>query len=46
MYIMKNDYNHGAQPAILEALMATNAQSFTGYGLVPLCEKAEAELKQ
>ena len=46
MYIMKNDYNHGAHPAILEALMATNDQSFNGYGLDPMCEKAEAEIKK
>ena len=46
MYIMKNDYNHGAHPTILEALMATNDQSFNGYGLDPMCEKAEAEIKK
>ncbi len=46
MIIMKNDYNHGAHPAILEALMATNDESFNGYGLDPMCEKAEAEIKK
>ena len=35
-----NDYNHGAHPSILNALQATNDQSYGGYGLDEWCEKA------
>jgi len=41
-----NDYNHGAHPAILEALQATNANSYDGYGLDDYCEAAKAEIKK
>lgn len=32
MIRFNNDYNHGAHPAILEALMQTNEESYGGYG--------------
>ena len=46
MIRFNNDYNHGAHPAILEALAATNDTAFGGYGLDELCRAAEAEIKK
>ncbi len=45
MIRFNNDYNRGAHPKILEALAASNAESFGGYGLDPLCEKAAGLIK-
>ena len=44
MIRFNNDYNHGAHPAILEALMNTNNESYGGYGQDEWCEKASAEI--
>ncbi len=33
MIRFNNDYNHGAHPAILKALAATNDEAYEGYGL-------------
>ena len=41
-----NDYNHGAHPAILEALQNTNNTSYDGYGLDDYCEAAKAEIQK
>ncbi len=41
MIRFNNDYNHGAHPAILEALAATNDTAFGGYGLDEMCEAAK-----
>lgn len=41
MIRFNNDYNHGAHPAILEALSHTNDTQFSGYGTDEWCEKAE-----
>lgn len=46
MIRFNNDYNHGAHPAILEALASTNNESYGGYGLDEWCEKAAAEIKK
>lgn len=46
MIRFNNDYNHGAHPAVLEALAATNGESYGGYGLDEWCEKAESEIKK
>ena len=46
MIRFNNDYNCGAHPAILEALAATNTESYPGYGLDPWCEKAAAEIRK
>ena len=46
MIRFNNDYNHGAHPAILEALTQTNSESYGGYGLDEWCEKASAEIKK
>lgn len=36
-----NDYCHGAHPAVLQALLRTNGESFPGYGLDEWCRRAE-----
>ncbi|MBO5666790.1 MAG: aminotransferase class I/II-fold pyridoxal phosphate-dependent enzyme [Firmicutes bacterium] len=41
-----NDYNHGAHPAILEALQNTNNISYDGYGLDDYCDAAKAEIQK
>lgn len=46
MIRFNNDYNHGAHPAILEALSATNNESYGGYGLDEWCTKATEEIKK
>lgn len=46
MVRFNNDYNHGAHPAILEALAQTNDESYGGYGLDEWCEKAAEEIKK
>lgn len=46
MIRFNNDYNHGAHPAILEALAATNNESYGGYGIDPWCKKAADEIKK
>lgn len=46
MIRFNNDYNCGAHPKILEALAATNTESYGGYGLDPWCEKASAEIRK
>ena len=45
MYRWNNDYNHGAHPAILEALQRTNAQSYGGYGQDVWCETAARQIR-
>ena len=40
MIIMNNDYNHGAHPEVLKALMEYNQQAYIGYGMDPWCVKA------
>lgn len=46
MIRFNNDYNHGAHPAILEALVNTNSESYGGYGQDIWCEKAAEEIKK
>lgn len=45
MIRFNNDYNRGAHPAILDALSAANTQSFGGYGLDELCQRAAERIK-
>ena len=45
MIRFNNDYSRGAHPAVLEALAATNGDSYGGYGLDPWCEKAADEIR-
>lgn len=40
-----NDYNHGAHPAVLEALLQTNQEPYGGYGLDEWCRKASDEIR-
>lgn len=40
-----NDYNHGAHPAVLEAFIKTNQESYGGYGLDEWCERAAEKIK-
>lgn len=40
-----NDYNHGAHPSVLDALVKTNTQNYGGYGLDEWCEKAAGLIK-
>ena len=46
MIRFNNDYNHGAHPAVLDAFMKTNTESYGGYGLDEWCEKASEEIKK
>jgi threonine aldolase len=46
MIRFNNDYNCGAHPKILEALAATNTESYGGYGLDPWCERAADEIRK
>ena len=46
MIRFNNDYNHGAHPAVLEALTKTNDESYGGYGLDIWCERAAEEIKK
>lgn len=46
MIRFNNDYNHGAHPAILQALSETNQMSYGGYGLDEWCEKGSEEIKK
>lgn len=46
MIRFNNDYNHGAHPAILKALVNTNNESYGGYGQDEWCEKAAVEIKK
>ncbi|MBQ0005222.1 MAG: aminotransferase class I/II-fold pyridoxal phosphate-dependent enzyme [Clostridiales bacterium] len=41
-----NDYNHGAHPAVLKALVDTNNQSFGGYSEDEMCEAAAKMIKE
>ena len=45
MIRFNNDYSRGAHPAILQALTATNKESYNGYGIDPWCDQAAAEIK-
>ena len=46
MIRFNNDYNCGAHPQILQALLDTNTESYGGYGIDPWCEKAAEEIKK
>lgn len=41
-----NDYNHGAHPSILEALLCTNDESFPGYGTDLWCDRAQELIRE
>lgn len=46
MLRFNNDYNQGAHPTILAKLAETNDQSFAGYGLDEVCDKAAELIKE
>ncbi len=46
MLRFNNDYNHGAHPAILQALQETNDTAFGGYGMDEVCEAAKEAIQQ
>lgn len=46
MIRFNNDYNQGAHPEVLEALIQANGESHGGYGLDRWCEKAAEEIKK
>lgn len=46
MIFLANDYNHGAHVAILDALRATNGESYPGYGKDIWCERAATAIKK
>ena len=46
MIRFNNDYNHGAHPSILKALVETNDNAYGGYGLDELCEQAAADIME
>ena len=44
MVSFENDYNKGAHPLILDALVRTNMEGCTGYGFDPYCESAKRKI--
>lgn len=46
MIRFNNDYNRGAHPEILNALLKTNTESYEGYGCDSWCKRAEQEIKK
>lgn len=45
MLHFENDYNKGAYPALLEALVASNQEGLSGYGTDKYTESAIEKLK-
>lgn len=45
MIRFNNDYCHGAHPRVLQALAATNDESYPGYGQDEWCERAAAAIR-
>lgn len=46
MYSFTNDYSEGAHPQVMEALLKTNLEQSTGYGLDNYCLEATKLLKK
>ena len=46
MIRFNNDYNHGAFESVLKELLATNTESYAGYGEDEWCAKAENIIKK
>lgn len=40
------DYNNGAHPQVLEALIKSNDLVLSGYGVDPVCDAAKAKIKE
>lgn len=45
MVSFENDYNKGAHPKVLAALLDTNTENCTGYGNDPYCASAAAKIR-
>ena len=45
MVSFENDYNKGAHPKVMDALVKTNLDACTGYGEDGYCESAKAKIK-
>lgn len=46
MIYFNSDYNQGAHPEVLDALIKTNAEHTDGYGLDPHCENAANMIRE
>ncbi len=46
MIFFNSDYNQGAHPEVLEALIKTNSEHTDGYGLDPHCENAAKLIRE
>ena len=46
MLFFRNDYGQGCIPEIMEYMNSTNGQSFTGYGMDSICQKAKECIKK
>ena len=45
MLHFENDYNEGAHPQLLEALVQTNTENLPGYGMDSYCQQAAEKIK-
>lgn len=46
MYLFVNDYSEGCHQKILDAIVKTNMEQHTGYGMDEYCERAKAAIKE
>ncbi|MBQ7094250.1 MAG: aminotransferase class I/II-fold pyridoxal phosphate-dependent enzyme, partial [Clostridia bacterium] len=46
MYMFVNDYSEGMHQKILDAIVKTNLEQHTGYGMDEYCEKARLAIKK
>ena len=46
MLHFENDYNKGIHPQLLQALVDSNQESFTGYGMDSYCAQAAEKIKE
>ncbi len=46
MIYFNNDYSEGCHPAVLEALVKTNMEQTSGYGMDPYCAKAADRIRK
>lgn len=45
MYTLECDYNEGAHPLIMDALVKTNMEQLPGYGTDYICDRAKKKIK-
>lgn len=46
MIYFNNDYSEGCHPAVLEALVKTNMEQTSGYGMDPYCKRAADRIRR